>query len=101
MMVIAMGKAGVGFNSSGGGRGIFFWPTTTAGRLSVGLIVAFVVLIVAKFMVFAIALCCLAAVVCGFIAVLGMHERSLFVWLPLAVGVIIALFLLAELLFPH
>lgn len=96
-----MGKAKTKFRSVGPGQGRIFWPSTTAGRWSIGLFTSSALLVATKVMVPIIALCGLAAGVSALIAIAGKHERSLLVWLPLVIGLMVFLISLAELLVPH
>ncbi|MDQ7794638.1 MAG: hypothetical protein RDU89_09550 [bacterium] len=113
----AVGESG----SAAGGQRFLSPPATRAGRWSVGLAAAFLVLFIINITVFqpgwsealktwwevllpfyaaAMLACALAGGVCGLVA-LGRRERSWLVWLSLLPGLMVAVFLAGEFLVPH
>lgn len=82
-------------------------PKTTPGKWSVGLSIAFIILIWLKIQnsipvpTFAIAALGLAGFVISLVAIIKNRDRSLLNWLPVLVGLLILLWTVAELLFPH
>jgi len=84
-----------------------FVPKTTPGRWSVGLGIAFIILMWAKIQVgfplpvFAIAALGLAGFVLALVAVFKRRDRSILGLVPILTGVLIILWTAAELLFPH
>ena len=101
-------------------RRILRWPSTRLGWWSVGLAVAFVILMTINSAVFMrlpeditwrvtvlpfygifMLLCGLAAGIVGLIAVIRRHERSWLVWLAILPGLFALVFMLGEFLVPH
>lgn len=84
-----------------------FLPKTILGKLAVGLGVAFIILIWAKIQyrmplpVFAIAAIGLIGFIISIAAIFKNKDRALLNILPLLVGLVILLWIAAELIFPH
>ena len=84
-----------------------FVPKTTPGKWSVGLGIAFIILMLAKTQVRfplpspAIAVVGLLGFVLALIAVFKRRDRSILGLVPILVGVLIVLWTAAELMFPH
>lgn len=82
-------------------------PETSAGRWSLGLSIAFIVLIWAKMQysiplpTFAIASIGLAGFIISLVAIFRHKDRSVLNLLPVLVGLLILLWIASELLFPH
>ena len=84
-------------------------PETTLGKWSVGLSIAFIVLIgmkIANHFHFplptpAIAVLGIIGLLIGLLAVFGNKDRAILNILPLIVGVIILLWIAGEIIFPH
>jgi len=102
------------------GRRFLGWPTTRPGWWSVGLMVAFVALMIINGTVFmrlpeqvswrqallpfygiGMMTCGLASGVVALIALARRGERSWLVWLPCLAGLFVIVFILGEFLFPH
>ena len=101
-------------------RRILGWPSTRLGWWAVGLMAAFVVLILINNAVFmqlpevttwrvfflplyaiVMLLCGLAAGVAALVAIILKRERSVLAWLPVLTGLFVVVFLLGEFLVPH
>jgi uncharacterized membrane protein len=88
---------------------IYFFPKTTRGKWSLGLSIAFIVLIgmkIADSFHFplptpAIAILGIIGLVIGLLAVFRNKDRAILNFLPILVGVIILLWTAAEIIFPH
>ncbi len=84
-----------------------FVPKTKPGKWSVGLGIAFIILMWAKIQVgfplptFAIAALGLTGFVLALITVFKNTDRSILGLVPIVVGVLIVLWIAAELMFPH
>ena len=84
-----------------------FLPKTTLGKWSVGLSILFIILIWLKIQgsmplpTFAIAVFGLAGFILSIVAIFKNKDRSILNLLPLLVGLIILLWIAAELIFPH
>jgi len=84
-----------------------FLPKTTLGKWSVGLSIAFIILIWMKIQYaihlpsFAIAALGLAGLVIGIAAIFKNKDRAVLNLLPIIVGLVILLWIAAELIFPH
>lgn len=82
-------------------------PKTTPGKWSVGLSIAFIILIWAKIqysihiLSFAIAALGLIGFFIGIIAFFRNKDRSILNLLPILVGLLIILWIAGELIFPH
>lgn len=91
------------------------WPHSRAGTIGVALTALFLVVLGINlwasgdgdqngFLVFATfitALGALAGLVLSVVAILRQHERSLLVWLPLVVGVLVVAFLAIDIIAGH
>ena len=82
-------------------------PKTTLGKWSVGLSIVFIILIWMKMQysihvpTFAIAAVGLIGFIMSIIAIFRNKDRSIVVLLPILVGIIIVLWTVGELIFPH
>ena len=105
---------------------IHFMPKTTLGKWSVALIIAFIVVIVAHQVAFQLLMASgwrggetffgalvatvpvilagisgISAFVTGLIGIIRTRERSVTVYLAVTIGLLVLLFLLGEVIFPH
>jgi len=84
-----------------------FLPKTKLGKWAVGLSIVFIILILAKMQgsipipTFAIAAFGLAGFILSIVAIFKSKDRSILNLLPLLVGLLILLWIAAELIFPH
>jgi hypothetical protein len=82
-------------------------PKTLSGKWSLGLSIAFIILIFFKILyslhvpTFAIAALGLAGFVVGIVAILKNRDRALLIFIPIVAGIIIILWTAAEFIFPH
>lgn len=82
-------------------------PVTTSGRWSLGLSLAFIVLIAIKIIAFlplptfAIALLGLAGFIVGIVAILIKKDRAILNFVAILVGLVIILWLVGEIIYPH
>jgi hypothetical protein len=82
-------------------------PRTLAGKWALGLSIAFIILIGIKILgflplpTFAVAALGLVGFIISIIAILKNKDRAVFTFIPVIVGLIIILWVAAELLFPH
>lgn len=82
-------------------------PKTRAGRWALGLSVTFIVLITVKIIAFlplptfAIAALGLAGFIIGIVAIFGNKDKAILNFVPILVGLIIVLWTVGELIFPH
>ena len=84
-------------------------PKTTLGKWAVGLSIAFIVLIgmkIANYFHFplptpAIAILGIIGLIIGLLAVFRNKDRAILYFLPILVGVVILLWIAAEIIFPH
>ena len=91
------------------------WPHSKAGAMSVALAALFLVVLglnlwtsdegdqngLLVFATFLTALGALAALILSAVAIVRRHERSLLVFLPLVIGVLVVAFLAVEILIEH
>ena len=86
---------------------IAFIPKSTPGKWALGLGIAFIILIGLKILglmplpTFAIAALGLAGLVTSIVAIFKNGDRAVLTFLPVLVGLIIILWIAAELIFPH
>ena len=84
-----------------------FLPITTLGKWAIGLSILFIILIWAKISysipipTFAIAAFGIAGFLISIIAIFKNRDKAILNFLPLLVGLIILLWIAAELIFPH
>jgi hypothetical protein len=82
-------------------------PKTLSGKWSLGLSIAFIILIFFKILyslhvpTFAIAALGLAGFILGIWAVFKNRDRAILNFVPIVVGIVIILWTAAELFFPH
>jgi len=82
-------------------------PKNNLGKWSVGLSIAFIILIWLKIqfsihvMTFAIAALGLAGFIVSIISIIKNKDRAVLSFLPILVGLIIILWIAAEIIFPH
>ena len=84
-------------------------PKTTLGKWAVGLSIVFIVLIGMKITgyihfplpTFAIATLGIIGLIIGLLAVFRNKDRAILNFLPILVGVVILLWIAAEIIFPH
>lgn len=86
---------------------IRLWPKSGFGKWSAGLSIFFIILIWLKMqygihlMTFAIAALGLAGFLLGIVAIFKNKDRSILIYLSILVGLVIILWIAAELLYPH
>ena len=91
----------------GNGMKLAFLPKTLSGKWSLGLSIAFIILIFMKIQyslpmpTFTIAASGLAGFAVGIVAIFKSKDRAIMIFIPIIVGLIILLWIAAELVFPH
>ena len=84
-----------------------FLPKTIPGKWAVGISIAFIILIWLKIQfsihlpTFAIAALGLAGFIVSIVAIIKNKDRSILIFLPVLVGLLIISWAAAELIFPH
>jgi hypothetical protein len=84
-----------------------FLPKTTLGKCSIGLSILFIIFILLKIQgsmpmpTFAIAVFGIAGFIIAIIAIFKKEDKAILNLLPLLVGLVILLWIAAELMFPH
>jgi len=84
-----------------------FAPKTNTGKWALGLSLAFIILITFKILgsmplpTFSIAAIGLVGFIVGVFAIIKNNERSILTFIPILVGLVIILWTLGELIYPH
>ncbi len=85
---------------------LYFWPKSTFGKWATGLSLTFILMITLKifsflpFPTFAIAALGLLGFICGIVAIIK-KDRSVIITIPIFTGLVIILWIAAELIYPH